>query len=347
MRPHDLDRRTSPGGRRAVSPPLRAGVIGVGNMGAHHARVYASLGGLCELHGVHDIKAPASAAVAARLQTRAYERIEDLLDDVDVVSIASPSRFHVEHALRAIAAGVDVLIEKPLALSVAEARTLLEAASGAPERIVAVGHVEHFNPAIRELRKLLAGQPVIAVDIHRLSPFDGRITDADVVQDLMLHDLHVVLSIARSPLRYVQSVARPVRSRGYDDYAVAHLVFEDGMIASVSASRVTEEKIRRLTATTTEAHVTADYLNRTIEACRWTRLQVDDGDGRSYRQESVVERIFVPQEEPLVAELRSFLHCVRDRSEPEVGLEMGIRCLEVVDQVRAARRGDVPEVIAA
>jgi predicted dehydrogenase len=347
MRRNQPDRRHSAAGRRAGTPPLRVGVIGVGNMGAHHARVYASLAGLCELHGVYDVDRSRTAAIAMRQETRAYERIEDLLQAVDAVSVASPSSFHVEHALLAIEAGVDVLIEKPVALTVAEAGTLLEAASHAPERIVAVGHVEHFNPAIRELRKLLAGQPVIAVDIHRLSPFDGRITDADVVQDLMLHDLHVVLSIARSPLRYVQSVARSVRSRGHDDYAVAHLVFDDGMIASVSASRVTEEKIRRLTATTTEAHVTADYLNRTIEACRWTRLQVDDGDGRSYRQESVVERIFVPQEEPLVAELRSFLQCVRERCEPEVGLEMGVRCLEVVDQVRAARRGDVPEVIAA
>jgi predicted dehydrogenase len=175
---------------------------------------------------------------------------------------------------------------------------------------------------------------VIALEIQRLSPFDGRISDADVVQDLMLHDVHVVLSIARSPLCHVQTAGAKVQTDRFD-YVSSQLLFEDGLIASLSASRVTEEKIRRLSATTAEAHVRLDYLTRTIEVSRWTRVHQTPNAG-AYRQESVVERIFVPHEEPLVAELRSFLQCIRTGAQPEVDVTMGIQCLEVVDWIRSA-----------
>jgi predicted dehydrogenase len=321
-------------------------VIGVGSMGNHHARAYTSLGGLCELHGVYDPDCARARQVARRYETRAYKQLDALLEDLDAVSIASPSSFHVAHARSALEAGLHVLVEKPVALTVAEARQLDGVADSLSDRVLQVGHIEHFNPAIGVLRNLLGDQAVVALDIQRLSPFDGRITDADVVQDLMLHDVHVALSLARSGVRYVQSATRAVRSTE-DDYAVAQLVFEDGMIASLAASRVTEEKIRRLSATTVDSHVTMDYLHRTIEVSRWTRLEPDEADDRAYRQESVVERIFVPQEEPLIAELRSFLTCAREGREPEVGLDMGVRCLEVIDEIRAAAPRNPRLAIAA
>jgi predicted dehydrogenase len=163
----------------------------------------------------------------------------------------------------------------------------------------------------------------------------------------MLHDVHVALLLARSDLRHVQSAVRAVHSAAQADYAVAQLIFDDGMIASLSASRVTEEKIRRLTATTIDCHVTTDYLHRTIEVSRWTRIEADRGDDRSYRQESVLERIFVPQEEPLLAQLRSFLGCVRQGGEPEVGLEMAVHCLEILDRISAAAHTDLQHATAA
>ena len=328
------ERRTQARGHRREPHPLRVGVIGVGNMGRHHARAYTTLGGLCELHGLYDPDADRVRTLGDRWHARAYDDVDALLADVDAVTIASPSRFHLEHALAALAAGVHVLIEKPLGLTVGEAEEIAAAATAAPGVVVQVGHIEHFNPAIGELRKLLHDQTVVAIDIHRLSPYDGRITDADVVQDLMLHDIHVVLSVASSPLVAVHTAGRPVRSAQAVDYAVTNLVFEDGMIATLSASRVTEEKIRRLTVTTTDSHVTMDYMNRTIERCRWARMDDNPHDERSYRQESFVERIYVPQEEPLLAELRSFLECVRDGTRPEVTVQDGVRCLEVVDRIR-------------
>ena len=329
---------------RATTPrpePIRVGVIGAGNMGSHHVRTYSMLGGLCELYGLHDTDAAQGEAVAEKFATRSYAELGQLLADVEAVSICSPSALHVEHALLALRAGVDVLIEKPVALDVDEAGELAAIVADCTRGpIVQVGHIEHFNPAVREVAKLLCDERIVALELQRLSPFDGRIVDADVVQDLMLHDIHVLLELAAGrELRNVQAAGRRVRSPLLDDYAVATLTFEDGLIGTLIASRVTEEKIRRISATTEQSHVTVDYLRRTVERCRSTRLELDGGGSRTYRQESLLERVFVPMEEPLVAQLRSFVECVRERGEPEVDLRTGIRCLAVVDAIRGAIAG--------
>jgi predicted dehydrogenase len=314
--------------------PLRAGVIGGGNMGSHHARIYASLQGICDFAGVHDLDGDRARLLVARTGGRAYATAQELLADVDVVTIASPSAFHVEHALLALEHGVDVLIEKPIALSVADGRRLLHAATARPDGpIVQVGHVEHYNPAVREVTKLLAGERIVAIDMQRLSPYDGRITDADVVQDLMLHDIHVLLVVAGSDPAHVQAVGRAVRS-GATDYAVATFQFAGGLIGTLAASRVTDEKVRRMTVTTESGYITVDYLRRTVDICRSTSLSDNVQGLRTYRQESVVERVFVPIEEPLLAQLRAFLESARERRAPEVGLAMGLKCLAVVETVR-------------
>jgi predicted dehydrogenase len=258
-----------------------------------------------------------------------------MLGDVDVVSIASPSSLHFHHTALALEAGLDVLVEKPLSLTVENARMLERMASLRTSRpVVQVGHIEHFNPAIREMRNLLVDHEPIAIDMQRLGPFDSRIADTDVVQDLMLHDIHVLITVAGSPLVRVQASGRRVRSDEHTDYAVATFVFESGLIATLSASRVTEEKIRRLTVTTADAHITLDSMARSLELSRWTSLRGTSGDNASYRQESVLERVYVPIEEPLVAQIQSFLKCVRERSTPEVPLRTGTACLQIVDAVR-------------
>jgi predicted dehydrogenase len=302
-------------------------------MGSHHARVYAALTGACTLAGVYDPDADRAAALAARWDAKAYATLEDLLRDVDVVSVASPSSLHFHHTALALEHGLDVLVEKPLATTVENARMLERMASLRPKKpVVQVGHIEHFNPAIVELRKLVGEYEPIAIDMQRLGPFDGRISDTDVVQDLMLHDIHVLTTLADSPLLRVQASGRRVRSDEHTDYAVATFVFESGLIANLSASRVTEEKIRRLTVTSSDAHITLDSMNRSLELSRWTSLR--GGESAGYRQESVLERVFVPIEEPLVAQIQSFLRCVRERSVPEVPLRAGTTCLQLVDAVR-------------
>lgn len=337
---HDppADRRR--GGRRR-SDPVRVGVIGAGSMGAHHIRAYSALGGLCDLYGIHDRDPHVAAELARRFDTRPCASMEELLEHVQAVSICTPSALHVEHALTALHAGVDVLIEKPVALSVSEASMLAAALAADPRRpVVQVGHIEHFNPAVREVSKLLHGERIVGLELRRLSPFDGRILDADVVQDLMLHDIHVLLTFAGArKLCAVHAAGRRVRSPALDDYAVATLTFDDGLIGTLIASRITEEKIRRLSVTTEQSHITVDYLARTVERCRSTHLELDGGGSRTYRQESLLERVFVPIEEPLLAQLRSFLDCVRERTAPEVDLQMAVRCLSVVQAVRDAIAG--------
>lgn len=304
-------------------------------MGSHHARVYAALTGACTLAGVYDPDVERAATVAERWDSRAYSTLEDMLRDVDVVSVASPSSLHFHHTALALEHGLDVLVEKPLALTVENAQMLERMASlRETPPIVQVGHIEHFNPAIVELRKLLAEHEPIAIDMQRLGPFDARIADTDVVQDLMLHDIHVLVTVANSPLVRVQASGRRLRSDELTDYAVATFVFESGLIATLSASRVTEEKIRRLTVTASDAHITLDSMQRSLELSRWISLREAPGGSAGYRQESVLERIFVPIEEPLVAQIQSFLGCVRDRAEPEVPLRTGTACLQIVDAVR-------------
>jgi predicted dehydrogenase len=303
-------------------------------MGSHHARVYAALTGACTLAGVFDPDAERAAAVAERWDARAYPTLEEMLGEVDVVSVASPSSLHFHHTALALEHGLDVLVEKPLALTVENARMLERMASLREAKpVVQVGHIEHFNPAIVELRKLVGQYPPIAIDMQRLGPFDGRNPDTDVVQDLMLHDIHVLTTLADSPLVRVQASGRRVRNDEHTDYAVATFVFESGLIATLSASRVTEEKIRRMTVTAADAHITLDSMNRSLELSRWTSLRGVDASA-GYRQESVLERVFVPMEEPLVAQIQSFLKCVRERGAPEVPLRTGTACLQVVDAVR-------------
>jgi virulence factor len=334
-----VERRRGSGRRR--NDPIPVGVIGAGNMGSHHIRTYDSLGGLCELRGIYDADPDRCAAVARQFDTRPFASAQEMFEEVRAVSICTPSALHVEHSLLALRAGVDVLIEKPVALTVEHAQALRDTVAGCARRpVVQVGHIEHFNPAVREVAKLLEGERVVALELQRLSPFDGRILDADVVQDLMLHDIHVLLTLAgERELCDVHAVGRRVRSPVLDDYAVATLTFADGLIGTLVASRVTEEKIRRLSATTEQSHVTVDYLRRTVERCRSTHLELDGGGSRTYRQESLLERVFVPIEEPLVAQLRSFLTSVRERTAPEVDLDMGIRCLSVVQAIRDSVSG--------
>src|SRR3954466_10969183 len=304
-------------------------------MGSHHARVYAALTGACTLAGVYDPDTERAATVASRWDARSYSTLEDMLRDVDVVSIASPSSLHFHHTALALEHGLDVVVEKPLASTVENAQMLERMASLRPAKpVVQVGHIEHFNPAIVELRKLVREYPPIAIDMQRLGPFDGRISDTDVVQDLMLHDIHVLTTLADSALVRVQASGRRVRSEDHTDYAVATFVFESGLIATLTASRVTEEKVRRLTVTAADAHITLDSMQRSLELSRWTSLRDDAGESAGYRQESVLERVFVPIEEPLVAQIQSFLRCVRERSVPEVPLSMGTACLQIVDVVR-------------
>lgn len=307
-------------------PALRVGVVGTGNMGCNHLRVLSTMPEY-ELIGCYDASSEACSAQASLYGIRAFASLDELFAAVDVVNIATPSFLHQEHAVAAARAGCHVLVEKPIALTVDDAQSIINACNQAGVRLC-VGHVERFNPAIAALSGILANEKILAVDFKRLSPFSSRISDADVVQDLMIHDIDILNSIATSPIKRVVSHGAKVYTDMLD-YAQALVTYEDGMIASLTASRVTESKVRELCISAKNAFVVVDYLNRTVEISRKTNFELNIGHSMEYKQENIIERVFVPMFEPLRSEFEHFAFSIHTDGEIKTSGEMGKRAVEL------------------
>jgi predicted dehydrogenase len=308
--------------RLVAAPKLRIGLAGAGQMGAHHARVLASgeVPG-CGLAAVFDPDAQRAAAFGVPV-ARSFD---ELLERSDAVVVAGPTSVHPEQVRACVAAGLHVLVEKPAAPDLATAAALRDAvaaANGSP--VVQVGHIEHFNPSVTRIRELLDGEPPLVVSARRLGPPTVRADRLDVVSDLMLHDIHVALSLEPGELQGVAGVGLR-RHSGPTDYAHAALLFDGGLVAQLTASRITQERIRVLEVTTASAHLTADYARQTVEFAFW-------GDERG----RVVDQVAVNSEEPLVAELRAFADAIRTGARPEVGLDDAVRCMQVVDAINSS-----------
>jgi predicted dehydrogenase len=318
--------------------PISVAVVGVGVFGRNHARVYQELekqGEAVRLVGVVDPSLERADAVAREFGCRAFGSVEQMLtthSEVRAASVAAPTMRHLEVARALMEAGVDVLIEKPLAASLAEADELVELAS-AHQRIAQVGHLERFNPAVRATIPLLT-QPMF-FEVHRLSVFTPRSLDVDVVLDLMIHDLDIVLAFADSPVKEVRAVGLPILS-GKVDIANVRLEFESGCVANFTASRVSTERVRKLRFFQPQQYVSVDYGRQ--EVLVFT-VGADGAPGApTVNPQIKVAKPPVSSEEPLHAELRSFLHAVRDRSTPVVPLEDGRRSLALALEVVAAIR---------
>jgi predicted dehydrogenase len=313
--------------------PIRTGVIGVGNMGQHHARVWTMMPG-SHLIGVADVNMALAREVAGRHDTTAHADYHQLLRRVEAVSIAAPTTLHHEIGLACLSQGVHVLMEKPLAVSLEEARSLVQAARNAG-LVLQVGHIERFNPTFVELVNVVNGREMVALDARRLSPFSERAADVSVVYDLMVHDLDLILALTNLPPVTVQGVGRKTRSPQLD-HVVALLTFEGGQIATLSASKVTQHKVRQLTVTCADAFVVADFLARTVMVYRQSGADYLAGRGGVlYRQEGLIEQVYVPPVEPLYAELQQFLTCVREGREPPVGGEEALRVMTVAGNIEA------------
>ena len=306
--------------------PIRAGVVGVGSMGQNHARVYAELPGV-ELVGVADVDAERASEVAASHDTAALAKGE-LLDRAEAVSIAVPTAHHANLARECIEAGVDVLVEKPFVSEPSEGRAL-ERLADEQGVIVQVGHVERFNPAVRAVVEILDEQEIIAVDAQRLgSPRERTIAD-NAVMDLMIHDVDVLLSLIDEEVTTVNALG--AENNRYID---AQLRFEGGVVASLTASRVTQKKVRQLSITTRECWISVDYIDRSVEIHRHSLPEyVERKSGMHYRHEGVVERPMVDSGEPLKEELASFVDCVRERKAPLVTAADGLRALSVARKI--------------
>ncbi len=311
--------------------PIRTGVIGVGNIGQHHARIYASLPD-SHLVGIADIHPGRAQEIADRYQVPAYADYRALLDQVQAVSVAAPTTLHHEIGMACLERGVHLLMEKPLAAQMEQGHELVALASQA-NLVLQVGHVERFNPTFVELTNVLAEHQILAVDARRLSPFATRAADVSVVYDLMVHDLDLILTLIRAPLRSVSATGNCIRST-QPDHAMALLTFDGGQMASLAASKITQHKVRQMAVTCAEAFVVADFLTRTVMVHRQSSADYFAQRGEVlYRQEGLIEQVYVPQIEPLYAELQHFLACVRAGRPPRVGGDEAIRVMAVADEV--------------
>jgi predicted dehydrogenase len=327
---------------------MQVAVVGVGSFGRNHARVYKELSNEgVELAAVVDASLERAQAVAAEFGGQAFDSLPSMLaacPAVRAASVAVPTVAHLPTARQLMERGVDVLIEKPLAFSVAEADALIALATQ-HGRIAQAGHLERFNPAVRATWELLT-RPMF-FEVHRLSVFTPRSLDVDVVLDLMIHDLDIVLKMAKSPVRELRAVGLPVLT-GKVDIASVRLEFESGCIANFTASRISTERVRKLRFFQPAQYVSLDYSRRDVFSLTVKPTAAGMPEISPFKPP-------VTTEEPLHAELRSFLQAVRQRTTPEVTLEDGRAALDLaiaiqqqmaehqkragLDQVAAAMRG--------
>src|SRR5574340_92048 len=295
--------------------PVRVGVIGVGALGAHHARVWADTAGAV-LTGVQDADAARSAEIAARHGCQPFQTADALLQEVDAVSIAAPTAAHHELALAALRLGRDVLVEKPMTATIEQADELV-ALAGERAAILQVGHIERFNPATAVL--LETGRGARFAEVHRLGSFSKRSLDIDVVLDLMIHDLDIVLALDGTDPVQIEAVGVPVLTPRVD-IANARLRFASGLIANLTASRVSIEKVRKFRVFAPHTYVSVDFTAREAQI---HRLETDAAG----KPRLASEKRGAPDEEPLRRQIEAFLRAVRERPTPVVSGVDGRRAL--------------------
>ncbi len=317
-------------------------MVGVGAFGRNHARVYHALqaAGGVRLVGVVDPDTARADAVAREFDCRAFGSVEQMLtthSEVQAASVAVPTVLHLEVARALMEKGVDVLIEKPVAATLAEADELARVAI-AHKRVVQVGHLERFNPAVRATLPLV-NHPMF-FEVHRLSVFSPRALDVDVVLDLMIHDLDIVLTFVKSRVKEIRAVGLPILS-GKVDIANVRVEFESGCVANFTASRVSTERVRKVRFFQPGQYISIDYGRQDVLVFSVVDTQVSAQQTGANLGHSFVEtqptvnpqiqmaKPAVTAEEPLLAEIKAFLHSVRSRSTPLVSLEDGRRALEL------------------
>ena len=299
----------------------RVGVVGVGHVGRHHARILAQAPDV-DLVSVVDIDRGRADRAASETGSRAGVDAQALLGHVDAVTVAVPTAAHARVAIPFLEAGIPVLVEKPIAASLAEADAMIRSADRGGATL-AVGHSERYNPAVAVAMPLVA-EPRF-VEVHRLAAFPARGLDVDVVFDVMIHDIDVLLAVVQAELVSIEAVGVPVLTDRID-IANARLRFGDGCIANLTASRISRDRVRKLRFFQHHALVTIDCVTRQVEAFRVTR---------SANREPVIEggSVSVPDGEPLELELSDFVKAVRTGGKPRVDGMAGRRALAVAHEI--------------
>jgi predicted dehydrogenase len=301
---------------------VRVAVVGVGDFGRNHARVYRRLEGV-EFVGVVDRDSERARSVADEFATAVLPDLDSLAGRVEAVSLAVPTIEHARIGCLLLSRGIDVLVEKPIAASVAEADELIDAAQQYA-RVLQIGHLERFNPAFIAVLPII--KEPLYFEVHRLGVFSPRSLDIDVVYDVMIHDLDILLALANSPVESIHSLGIPVITDKVD-IAHARLEFASGAVANLTASRVSTERVRKLRFFQHHEYISLDYARQDALRIR-VRKPVPE-------PQFDFEPIPTRHEEPLEAELRSFVDAVRNRKQPLVDARAGRRALELADRVMA------------
>lgn len=309
---------------------IKCGVVGVGHLGRHHARIYNDLP-QCELVGVYDIDAKRAQEIAREFGVEAFQSCDDLISRADAISLAVPTKYHYENAKKILSAGRHLLVEKPIAENLEQAEELVALARGF-DLILYVGHTERFAPAFRSAREWLDKPRYI--ESLRLAGFGTRGTDVSVIHDLMIHDIDLVLNIIDSPLKSVEAIGVPVFT-GNVDIANARLEFLDGSIASLTASRVSMEKVRKLRFFQSDRYISIDLLRSDVKICIRKNQASPIGcvGGQGIRE--LIEEIRPPvkQAEPLKLEIEDFARSVLGEKPPEITGEDGLIALKVATEI--------------
>ena len=301
--------------------PLRLGVVGVGHLGKHHARIAAGVAG-ARLTAVADTQRDRAVAAAAAAGAKVFEDYRDLFGQVDAVTVAAPTEKHHEIALAFLERGVSVLVEKPITRSLTEADALIAAAKQSGVTL-ATGHTERYNPAVAAVMPLVSTPRFI--EVHRLGVFPDRSLDIDVVFDLMIHDLDIILALVKSEVSAIEAVGVPVLTDKFD-IANARLRFASGCIANVTASRISRERVRKIRFFQPDAYISIDYAEQSVEGYRLKRRE-------GQRPEIQGGQLPVAREEPLKREIEDFVGAVRDRRAPLVSGEDGRRALALAQAI--------------
>jgi predicted dehydrogenase len=306
-----------------ASTKIRVAVVGTGEFGRNHARVYRELEG-AELVGIFDLNPERAASVASEFQTQVLKSLDELQGCVDAASVAVPTVAHADVGCRLMEMGLDVLVEKPMAVSLGEADALLHSAKK-NGRILQVGHVERFNPAVVAVEPIL-NRPLF-FEVHRLGVFTPRSLDVDVIYDLMIHDLDILLALVNEPVTEVKAVGIPVLTDRVD-IAHARLEFAGGAVANITASRVSTERVRKMRFFQQHEYISLDYARRDA-----LRIGVKKAGPQP---EFGFEKLNAPAVEPLHAELEAFINAVRSRKEPRTNGVAGRAALELAGRVMAS-----------
>jgi predicted dehydrogenase len=310
----------------AANPSIRVAVVGCGEFGRNHARVYREIE-YARLAGVFDTDPARAAAFAQEFQTQTFSSLQEMQGQVTAASVAVPTVAHAEVGSRLMELGIDVLVEKPMAKDLVGADALLAAAKK-HARILQVGHVERFNPAVLGVEPIL-NRPLF-FEVHRLGVFTPRSLDVDVIYDLMIHDLDILLALVGEPVIEVKAVGIPVLSDKVD-IAHARLEFSGGAVANVTASRVSTERVRKVRFFQQHEYISLDYARRDALRVSVKQPAIEPGA----QPEFAFEKLTTADVEPLRAELEAFLCAVRTRKEPKTNGTTGRAALELATRVMA------------